>query len=144
MVMEVGSDTGCSDYSGEKDKDGMSRTVRQLFHQRHFYPLLPTPSDLSLDITHSKLAAFPSVTPDVLLLPSVLAPFARVVDGTVVINPGSCAKGSTLGRGSFATMQVQPLDRHDLQEQAVKENDGEEVKISHQLYSRARVDVFRI
>ena len=105
MVMEVGSDTGCSDYSGEKDKDGMSRTVRQLFHQRHFYPLLPTPSDLSLDITHSKLAAFPSVTPDVLLLPSVLAPFARVVDGTVVINPGSCAKGSTLGRGSFATMQ---------------------------------------
>jgi DNA polymerase alpha subunit B len=144
MVMDVASDIGCSDLSGEKDRDGMSRTVRQLFHQRHFYPLLPTPSDVPLDITHSKLAAFPSVTPDVLLLPSVLAPFARVVDGAVVVNPGSCAKGSTLGRGSFATMQIQSLDREDLQQKMQSENEQEDVKVSHQVYNRARVDVFRI
>lgn len=140
MVIDVSTDIQVAERGGERDRDGISRTVRSLFHQRHFYPLLPTPSDLPLDVTHSKLASFTSVTPDILLLPSVLTPFARVVDSSVVINPGSCAKGTSLGRGSFATIQVQPIDKQQLLDQ----QDDKEVKISHQVYNRARVDVFRI
>lgn len=140
MVIDVLTDFQVAEREGEKDRDGMSRTIRSLFHQRHFYPLLPTPSDLPLDITHSKLASFTSVTPDILLLPSLLTPFTRVVDGTVVINPGSCAKGTSLGRGSFATIQVQPLDKQQL----LEKQDEKEIKISHQVYNRARVDVCRI
>lgn len=140
LLVDVGIDPQVKDRRGEKDRDGMARTIRHLFHQKHFYPLFPAPSDLPLDVTHSKLAAFPSVTPDVLLLPSVLTPFARVVDGTVVANPGHCARGSVPGKGSYASLQIQPMDRKRLQDQAKDET----VKLSHQIFHRARVDVIRI
>lgn len=143
LVIDVDTDAQVKGREGESDRDGMARTIRHLFHQRHFYPLFPTPSDLPLDVTHSKLATFPSVTPDILLLPSVLTPFARIVDGTVVINPGSCARGSS-NKGSFASLQVQAMDKTLLRNQEDGESFGEPAKVPHKLFERARVDVLRI
>ncbi|UZJ52402.1 hypothetical protein CBS101457_001722 [Exobasidium rhododendri] len=140
LILNVAIDSQVKNLEGEKDRDGMARTIRHLFHQRHFYPLFPTTSDLPLDVTHSKLASFPSVTPDILLLPSVLTPFARIVDGTVVSNPGTCARGSTPGKGSFASFRIQPMNKSSLQDQA----SSEKGQLSHQIFERARVDVFRI
>jgi DNA polymerase alpha subunit B len=140
LGIDVGVDSLVKNRDGEKERDGMARTIRHIFHQRHFYPLFSATSDLPLDVTHSKLASFPSVTPDILLLPSVLTPFARIVDGTVVANPGPCAKGSSPGKGSFASFQIQPMNKSELQEQASSES----AQLSHQVFDRARVDVFRI
>lgn len=145
FVINCGIDDQVTNRDGQMDRDGISRTIRNLFHQRHFYPISPTPSDLPLDVTHSKLASFPSVTPDLLLLPSVLTPFARVVDATVVINPGPCAKGASQGasKGSFASIAIHPNDKQSLQD-ALEASEEAIVKLSHKVYERARVDVYKM
>jgi DNA polymerase alpha subunit B len=47
------------------------------------------------------------VSPDVLILPSKLAHMARDVLGTVVVNPGSLAKGAN--GGTYAEVAIHPV-----------------------------------
>lgn len=150
LVIDVQAE---ADKAGRTARDPMARSVRQLLHQRHFYPLYPasSASELSLDVTHASLAQFSDVSPDVLLLPSVLTPFAKVVDGTVVVNPGAAAKGSTDGRGTFAALQIMPMAKRDLQQAAEKQQRlsgddamAEAPRWPHALYERTRVDITRL
>ena len=71
-----------------------------------FYPLYPaqpsTPVELSKQ-HHAKM----TVTPDVLLLPSQLAYFARVVNNVVVVNPGVLTKGNSAG--TYGKLTVFPM-----------------------------------
>lgn len=107
-----------------------------------FYPIFPASMATShpLDVTHSSLAHFAGVTPDVLLLPSLLRATARVVDSTLIVNPGSTAKGKedAPGAGSFVKFSVAPLPKAELESM-----DAEDA-IHHRIYERARVDVVRI
>ncbi|KZP31431.1 DNA polymerase alpha, subunit B [Athelia psychrophila] len=84
--------------------DPMSNLCRHIIDQRSFYPLFPVPFDLSgdvnLDVTHMeglRLGSDPEspqeYTPDVLILPSRLKQFSKVVDNTVVVNPSFLTKG---------------------------------------------------
>ena len=45
--------------------------------------------------------------PDVLITPSKLQPFARDVQGCLVLNPGHLSKGA--GGGTFSQLTVHPL-----------------------------------
>jgi DNA polymerase alpha subunit B len=147
LVVDIKSDKQSTQASSP---DNMARTMRHLLHQRHFYPLFPasSASDLSLDVTHAHLAQFTDVTPDVLITPSVLTPFAKVVDATVCVNPGQAAKGAIDGRGSFATLKIVPMPQIKLQDELKRHHQSdstdEVLRLPHVVYERARVDLLRL
>jgi hypothetical protein len=88
----------------------------------------------------------------VLVLPSKLAPLAKDVFGTLVVNPGHLTRG--FGGGSFAQLSIHPF-KEDLLRTAVLERtthstdtttDGsDQVKaIPHNICARTHVTVTRI
>lgn len=93
---------------------------------RSFYPLYPAPAGACLDLSQASQLQLPC-TPDLLLLPSDLAPFAKVVQPgqqagslpegqaqegqaqqaptqVVAVNPGRLARGAAAG--TFAHVHV--------------------------------------
>ncbi|ETW81536.1 hypothetical protein HETIRDRAFT_317937 [Heterobasidion irregulare TC 32-1] len=87
--------------AGDAVTDTMTNTCRHLLQQRSFYPLFPVPLDLShevnLDVSHSDgLDLCPQETmgyaPDVLIVPSRLKHFSKIVDDTVAVNPSYITK----------------------------------------------------
>ena len=74
-----------------------------------------------------------NVSPDILITPSRLAPMAKEVLGTLVINPGPLAKG-TRG-GTYASLSVNPL------KSAVDEEDSDR---AHDVAARTNVAIVRI
>jgi len=83
--------------------DFMSNLCRHLLQQRSFYPIFPVPlelsSDVNLDISHMeglKLGFGPESiqedAPNILIIPSRLKHFSKVVDSTVAINPSFLTK----------------------------------------------------
>jgi DNA polymerase alpha subunit B len=121
-----------------------ARLSSHLLAQRSFYPLFPPPPRESLppglnavggslDVPHSRLADLVGVTPDILVVPSMLGTFAKVVDGVVVVNPGSASKPR--GAGTWVEIAVK----------APEVKDGTmEVEVGHDVWERARVEVRRI
>ncbi|KFA65691.1 hypothetical protein S40285_04806 [Stachybotrys chlorohalonatus IBT 40285] len=109
--------------------DLMDRLPRYLVEQRHYYPLFP-PADRTrlpktgtaeglatgamLDISYLKLGEMVDVRPDVMLVPSSLPPFAKVVESVLVINPGLLSKRR--GAGTYARMTLFPPDRDGVTE----------------------------
>ncbi|KAK7682392.1 hypothetical protein QCA50_014597 [Cerrena zonata] len=75
----------------------MANLCRHILQQRSLYPLFPTPTDLAhevnLDVTHSDFLAI-SHQPDVLIVPSRLRQFTKVLEGTVAVNPSFATKGT--------------------------------------------------
>jgi len=76
-----------------------------------YYPLYPPAGGVPLDFSLAKEALEISSTPDVLLLPSDLAPFVKVLslgEGSddqkqfICLNPGRLAKG--IGGGTFVEL----------------------------------------
>lgn len=134
--------------------DLLARLTSDIIHQRHFFPVYPPldPGKLpkaailsdelggrnatgaNLDVAFLELGEWLHVRPDLLILPSVLTPFAKVVHSVVAINPGTLSKRK--GPGTFVEMKIQPR-------KLTEEERGREL-VSHELYNRARVDVIRI
>ncbi|TBU48523.1 DNA polymerase alpha, subunit B [Dichomitus squalens] len=107
---------GPADPEGQAPSDGMANLCRHVLQQRSFYPIFPVPLDLAheinLDVTHSDLlhlvpqdedaedaegAVDPSrarCAPDVLIVPSRLKHFSKIVDNTVAINPSFLTKST--------------------------------------------------
>ncbi|KAJ5802814.1 uncharacterized protein N7503_005264 [Penicillium pulvis] len=125
----------------------LSRLPKYLVEQRHFFPLFPsvaranlpkTASGLGtgamLDVPYLKLGEWWNVRPDILIVPSMLPPFAKVVDSVLVINPGTLSKRRA--PGTYAQMAVHP--------RTIPEAEREEKQLDHKLYERARVDINRI
>jgi len=139
----------------------LARLSRHLIEQRHFFPLFPPTSrdnypapaplpshgaDASidappratgamLDVPYLALADWQHVRPDILITPSALAPFAKVVESVVVINPGTLSKRR--GAGTFARLT---MSARDLTSEEKDEGDV----VGHKVFERARVDVVRI
>ncbi|SCV70905.1 BQ2448_3667 [Microbotryum intermedium] len=126
-------------------KDVMARTCRHLLRQRSFYPIFPAPigarnlPSLNLDVTHQELIKMNSAGADVVIVPSMLKHFTRIVDSTIMINPSFLSRGNL--PGTFARATVHPIDRDSLQ-QAVEQD--EDAEIEHRLWERCRVDVIKI
>ncbi|OQE44607.1 hypothetical protein PENCOP_c002G09013 [Penicillium coprophilum] len=127
----------------------LTRLPKYLVEQRHFFPLFPPTSRSNLpkpgseggiatgavvDLPYLKLGEWWNVRPDILIVPSMLPPFVKVVDSVLVINPGTLSKRRAAG--SYAQMSIHP--------RLVAEHEREQKQLSHNLYERARVDINRI
>lgn len=90
----------------EAASDPMSNLSRYVLQQRSFYPIFPVSlevaHEVNLDVSHSselRVAESPDDPgPDVIVLPSRLKHFSKVVDNSVVVNP------SYLTKGTYATI----------------------------------------
>ncbi|KAK4546414.1 hypothetical protein LTR36_002091 [Oleoguttula mirabilis] len=151
-------------YQGSKgaafSDDMLARLTSAVIDQRHFFPIFPPqarenlpkpagiagevpepggearmPIGASLDLGYAKHGEWLNVKPDVLVLPSVLNPFVKVVEGVTCINPGMLSKKR--GAGTFAALNVLPRKVTDEEREA-----GEAV--GHAVFERARVDVVKI
>lgn len=92
--------------------DRIGRLAMHLLSQHSFYPLYPPSASVPLDFSLAPEALDIPSTPDVLLLPSDLAPFIKVLnyessDGEeasncLCVNPGRLSKG--IGGGTFVDL----------------------------------------
>ncbi|KAF1989921.1 DNA polymerase alpha/primase associated subunit [Aulographum hederae CBS 113979] len=97
--------------------------------------VLSRPMGPMLDLTYLKLGEWLNVRPDLLVSPSVLPPFARVVENVLTINPGTLSKRR--GPGTYARMTVLPV--------AVSEEERDiDALVPHKLWERTRVDIVKI
>ncbi|KAK5118998.1 hypothetical protein LTR62_000209 [Meristemomyces frigidus] len=142
------------------DNDMLARLTSSVIEQRHFFPVfppaaredLPKPTGVvgevpdaggeerlsvgaSLDIGYLKLAEWINVRPDVLILPSVLNPFVKVVDGVTCLNPGTLSKKR--GAGHYAALNINAKIVTDDEREAGQ-------AVAHNVFERARVDITRI
>ncbi|KAF0372173.1 DNA polymerase alpha, subunit B [Gigaspora margarita] len=112
--------------------DRMSRMVHHILTQRHLYPLFPPAiGEVNMDLKHS-LSLELKNTPDILILPSKLKYFAKIVDRVVCINPGYLCKSHA--SGTYAKMTIHPLSQ-----KLVQGTDTENLA-----YQRTRVDIIKI
>ncbi|KAL7527113.1 hypothetical protein ACHAXR_001811 [Thalassiosira sp. AJA248-18] len=117
----------------------LSRIAQHLIQQRSYYPLFPAAKGASLDLTKSAEWEM-AVQPDILIVPSKLASFARkVCDTTVVVNPGELTKNIT--GGTYAVMDVHPMKREVLEKGMEEEEKG---GLEKGVHDRVRVDIRRI
>lgn len=134
-----------------KPKEGniLTRLSKYLIEQRHFSPVFPPssryalpksgtedglPTGATLDVSYVKLGEWWNVRPDILIVPSMLPPFVKVVDSVLVINPGTLSKRRAAG--TYAQMAIHPRE--------IAPEERDQKHISHKIYERARVDVIRI
>ncbi|CAK7200974.1 DNA-directed DNA polymerase alpha subunit pol12 [Sporothrix eucalyptigena] len=132
------------------DANAVSRACRYLLEQRHYFPLYP-PLDRSklprtgtaegvatgpmLDTSYLKLGEMVNVRPDVLVVPSALPPFAKVVESVLVINPGYLSRRR--GAGTYARMTLYaPAPTND--------DSDETTMVGHKVFERARVEITKI
>ncbi|KAG5920652.1 hypothetical protein E4U42_006137 [Claviceps africana] len=126
--------------------DLMSRLCRYLVEQRHYFPLFPptergrlprtgTESGVAtgavVDVAYLRLGEMVNVRPDVMVVPSSLPPFAKVVESVLAINPGSLSRRKGAGTYARMTLHAPPADTA-----------GD--MTSHKTYDRARVEIVRI
>ncbi|KAL4920502.1 DNA polymerase alpha subunit B N-terminal-domain-containing protein [Aspergillus aurantiobrunneus] len=127
----------------------LTRLVKYLIEQRHFLPIFPPSSrdalprpgidgalatGAALDVSYSKLGEWWNVRPDILIVPSMLPPFVKVVDSILTINPGTLSKRRAAG--TYAQLAIHP--------RVISEEEQDQKNLSHKLYERTRVDVVRI
>eukprot|EP00571_Detonula_confervacea_P012384 CAMPEP_0172302316 /NCGR_PEP_ID=MMETSP1058-20130122/4034_1 /TAXON_ID=83371 /ORGANISM="Detonula confervacea, Strain CCMP 353" /LENGTH=749 /DNA_ID=CAMNT_0013012741 /DNA_START=64 /DNA_END=2313 /DNA_ORIENTATION=- len=117
----------------------LTRIAQHLIQQRSYYPLFPAAKGASLDLSKSKQWEMP-IQPDILIVPSKLASFARtVLDTTIVVNPGELTKNTT--GGTYAVVDVHPMKRETL-ESGMAVDGG--MEMGKGVQDRVRVDIKRI
>ena len=116
----------------------MGRIAQHMLQQRSYYPLFPGSSNTNLDLKHMDQWKMPCA-PDLLILPSKLAPIARTVldNSVVVVNPGLLARAST--GGTYAV-----LDLHLISRDTLENAGGDNVELKHNLQDRTGVVIKRI
>ncbi|KAI9847000.1 MAG: DNA-directed DNA polymerase alpha subunit pol12 [Sclerophora amabilis] len=151
-ALDVMSELRVEEVLGSRPKTTniLARLPRHLIEQRHFFPLFPSvgrrrllkpgiegelATGAVLDTSYLKLGEWLNVRPDVLITPSALPPFAKVVESVLVINPGMSSKRRA--PGTFAQMTIHPATVTD-------EERVEGKMVGHKIYERGRVDICRI
>ncbi|SCU84536.1 LADA_0D02256g1_1 [Lachancea dasiensis] len=137
-------------------RNRFDRIAEHVLTQRRFYPLFPGGirrrkvrnesgtdiwehvSGADLDIPFLGLTEFVgNLTPELIIIPSELTHFARVVQNVVFVNPGTFIKPSGV-RGSFAQLSIAPPD---LTGGKLVKVEGEEDLYLHNVWKRCRVDI---
>ncbi|KAG2406862.1 uncharacterized protein HKW66_Vig0061190 [Vigna angularis] len=94
-----------------KPIDRMSRLTNHILNQQSFYPLYPPAESVPLDFSLAPEALKLSLVPDVLILPSDIKHFVKVLSSEseginntkcIAVNPGRLAKGE--GGGTFVEL----------------------------------------
>jgi len=149
-----------SDPTKRKPLERLPRLASHVLQQRQFLPLHPVPMDskapIAIDpILNVKMGGIDKL-PDILLLPSDLAPFAKEsLGGVLCINPGRLVRMQV--GGSFASICIHPksmmeadteMARHetDAKEECVSGEDLSDVSSERPvgIAARAFVEVARI
>jgi DNA polymerase alpha subunit B len=122
----------------------LARLAAHMVQQQSFYPLFPPPPEgqAQLDFRHAEHWRMP-LTPDVLLLPSRLAPFAKDVMGSLCLNPGALTKATT--GGTYALLTIHPIPEARLNAMAGGSGaEGSDTPIAHAVAPRTHVEILRI
>ncbi|KAL1897400.1 DNA-directed DNA polymerase alpha subunit pol12 [Sporothrix stenoceras] len=135
------------------ESNAVARACRYLLEQRHYFPLFP-PMDRRkllktgvddgkglatgpmLDTSYLKLGEMVNVRPDVLIVPSTLPPFAKVVESVLVINPGYLSRRR--GAGTYARMTLYAAEGEDAAPSVGT------TMVGHKIFERARVEITKI
>lgn len=139
-----------SEIVSGKGGDLLARLCKHLIQQRHFFPVFPPsssgtevegfrPLGPGLDVSYLKLGEWLNVRPDILVVPSLLLPFAKVVESVVSVNPGMLMKKR--GPGTYARLTIRPLEKSEVNEEEEKRNQG---FTGNRVWERCRVDIVRI
>jgi DNA polymerase alpha subunit B len=115
----------------------LGRISQHMIHQQNYYPLFPPSMGVNLDWKKRSQWKMPC-QPDVLIVPSKLACFAKtILSHTVVVNPGHLTRETT--GGTYALMEVHPMLRD-----IVEDSGSSEVQLQHGAPSRTKVEIKRI
>jgi DNA polymerase alpha subunit B len=128
VIFHLGSDE-VSKGGGDVPSERIGRLASHLIQQRSIYPLFPLPAGSQLN--GECLSSFGIEAPDCIILPSQLKHFVKAVDGTLFINPGQLAKGSS--GGLYARIAVRPYPDVAI-----------DLPVTHDIINRARVDITRV
>ncbi|KAK9450307.1 DNA polymerase alpha subunit B N-terminal-domain-containing protein [Limtongia smithiae] len=120
------------------ERSALTRGVRNVLAQRSFYPVFPPARDHQLELGYMGLADM-TVLPDILVLPSDLRYFAKVVDSVVAINPGTLTKHKS--GGTYAVIDVLP---YSAQKGIKNEDEDEDELIAHDVWQRCKVEIRKI
>lgn len=90
-------------YSKPKITDKLSRLVNYILTQGSFYPLYPSAKEISVDSVLWKKYSFMDQLPHLLVLPSDMKYFCKIVNGCVIVNP------ARLNKRAFARIEVRPV-----------------------------------
>ncbi|CDO92570.1 unnamed protein product [Kluyveromyces dobzhanskii CBS 2104] len=134
-------------------RNRFDRVSEHILEQRRYYPVFPGGirtrkiedkngkpifehiSGADLDLPYLGLTEFVGgIIPDVILIPSELTHFARVVQNVIMINPGSFIRPNG-GRGTYVEMSIEAPDMEN-----EKMTKVEDVYL-HNLWKRSRIDV---
>ncbi|SCU94443.1 LANO_0E06788g1_1 [Lachancea nothofagi CBS 11611] len=137
-------------------KNRFDRIAEHILTQRRFYPLFPGGikkkkvigddgherwehiSGADLDVPYLGLTEFVgNILPDLIIIPSELTHFARVVQNVLFVNPGMFMRPSGV-RGTYAQISVSPPD---LLDGKLTKIEGEDDVYLHNLWKRCRVDI---
>lgn len=105
------------------------RVVNHIIQQRRFFP--PFPSTEPLNVPYLGLAELQSI-PDILILPSVLGPCAKIIQNVLVINPGSFIRPNG---GTYAKLQIQRANADNTE----LVDDG----VMNKIWERAKVEIIK-
>lgn len=140
-------------------RNRFDRISEHLLRQRRFYPVFPggmkkkllsevqgekiyeQASGADLEVPYLGLTEFVgNFAPDVIVIPSELQRFARVVQNVVMINPGRFVK--PMGRkGTYAQISIKSPN---LEDNSLTKVEGESTVFLHNVWKRARVDLATI
>lgn len=122
--------------------DKITRCAAHLLDSRSYYPLFPPadPAATPLELNQLWHLGMP-VAPDVLIAPSRLRTMAKVVDSTLIVNPGSLSKLNS--GGTYAKVLLAPPLRAAGNGQR-DGGDGAADYVPARTPERTRVDIFRV
>lgn len=161
--------------TGKVSLNRFDRISNHIFEQRRYYPVMPgsikkkmkdqeldvltngfmneelIETDIggsSLEIPYLGLAELGDSLPDVLVIPSELKFFAKVINGVVVINPGFFIRPNlnpTKEDGSYVIMDVKAPDVNDEEKNVKKANsdEGNGDLYYHNVCERTRVSILK-
>lgn len=152
-------------------KNRFERVIDHIFQQRRYYPVIPgsiartSEHDIShltngaagenlngvsvggssLETPYLGLTELGNSLPDVLILPSELKVFAKVVNDVVVINPGLFIRPSrsiNSEDGTYAVLSITGPKVEALDGTNVEQVEGDSELFHHNVYKRCRVDIY--
>jgi len=151
----------------------LERITNHIFDQRRYYPVFPgslkrrVPSEAleqltggylgkevseagiggsTLEVPYLGLTELGTSLPDILIIPSELKFFAKVVKGVLVINPGHFIRSNrdpTREDGSYVVTCIQSPSVTEPNDNNVEAVDQTQDLYYHNVYKRSRVDIFK-
>ncbi|KAG2732551.1 hypothetical protein G9P44_004968 [Scheffersomyces stipitis] len=159
---------------GKSFSNRFERIANHIFEQRRFYPVFPgsikrvtpfqtaTPPELhegimgkelsftsvggpSLEVPYLGLTELGDSLPDILISPSDLKSFVKVISGVVVINPGyyiKLNKDPTREDGTYAVINITPPQLNAGGDNNVQPVSEDSELYFHNIHKRTRVDIY--